>query len=437
MVLMGQTDRCKRLKKTCVFQAVERKIPIEQQLQQRIFVLEGSIRDIQRHSPSLPATSSKQNLNYDREASSFTPPQGAQSVSGSPSSSSSTPPTSRTSLSSPKEIKPVQNLLDHPFLSLCRQQGRPESARFRFVPPKRTHIPIYNFPIGVYGFDRTIIPPGSISQKPLIEGYRTNIRTESLMHSLQAWNPANNEEVPLNLATHLLVFSYFFLPFISIPDSFGLLSIQVFIPIRTHFHFYLPILEFMRDVSLPASHPSAIHPSLLNAIFLAAVQASSSPSSTDAGPSGEPTQLSKYEAIFLARTRSHLSSSLAYADRLHHHSWASIILAVYFGRGGRQRESHSMVSTASRFVHGMGIGLGKSGPDVQQSDIEANKLIAYALWILDANIRVLFDEPFQTPEEVRHLYANDTFLDLLISAMGNPLTGSLRNSRPIYRSSRS
>lgn len=71
----------------------------------------------------------------------------------------------------------------------------------------------------------------------------------------------------------------------------------------------------------PASHPHAIHPSLINAIALAACSCT--------GP-----DLKTYEQIFLQRTQYECEQALANVDRLEHFLWASVLLVSFHVRGG-------------------------------------------------------------------------------------------------------
>ena len=84
-----------------------------------------------------------------------------------------------------------------------------------------------------------------------------------------------------------------------------------------------------------------VHPCLLNAMYLAAC-------ATSGG------YLSKFEPIFLSRTRSALEQSLGFADRLSDFMRASVILTMYYSQAGRVLEG---VSTISALV-GMALGYG-------------------------------------------------------------------------------
>ncbi|KAF9507021.1 hypothetical protein BS47DRAFT_1398967 [Hydnum rufescens UP504] len=115
--------------------------------------------------------------------------------------------------------------------------------------------------------------------------------------------------------------------------------------------------------------------------------------------------LSRFEPIFLARTRQYMDQALAYADRLLHFTWASVILSTYYGRAGRVLECHNTVSTAVRFALGFRLNsrVGSPTPDnltTQEAiDLMEEKSLWYALYLLDTNVASRFDLPGAMPEE--------------------------------------
>ncbi len=129
---------------------------------------------------------------------------------------------------------------------------------------------------------------------------------------------------------------------------------RVLIPFRGQFHFYVNIHRFVYRLRLPPTHPSAIHPCLLNAVYLAAC-------SVIGG-----TSMVMHEQVFLNRTRQACERSLAYADRLVHFMWANVILASYYLRAGRVVEAHSTIGSTVRFAVGAGLHLGDTTMEVVQ-----------------------------------------------------------------------
>lgn len=111
----------------------------------------------------------------------------------------------------------------------------------------------------------------------------------------------------------------------------------------------MDVSRFLDLLALPQSHPESIHPCLLNACYLVACCL--------AGGS-----FAALEPVFVERTRHHLHQSLAYADRLTHFLWASIILGSYFARVRRLQESYAVISSAARFALACGLDGSEPGP---------------------------------------------------------------------------
>jgi hypothetical protein len=101
-----------------------------------------------------------------------------------------------------------------------------------------------------------------------------------------------------------------------------------------------------------------------------------------------------------------MDQALAYADRLLHFTWASVILSTYYGRAGRVLECHNTVSTAVRFALGFRLNsrVGNPTPDnltTQEAiDLMEEKSLWYALYLLDTNVASRFELPGAMPEEV-------------------------------------
>jgi hypothetical protein len=101
---------------------------------------------------------------------------------------------------------------------------------------------------------------------------------------------------------------------------------RLFLPFRRQFHFCVDIPRLLRRAPLPQSDPEAIHPALLNVIYLIACHL----------VKGE---LIRYEPILLARARAYMEESLAHVDRLTHFLGASLILSCWYGLSGRLVEA--------------------------------------------------------------------------------------------------
>jgi hypothetical protein len=150
---------------------------------------------------------------------------------------------------------------------------------------------------------------------------------------------------------------------------------------------------FLQKIYMPPSHSQSIHPCLINVICLAACQLVGG-------------RLAQFESLFLARTRQHMDQALAYADRLLHFSWASIILSTYYGRASRVLECHNTISTAVRFALGFRLNqpVGTRIPDglttKEAIDLKEEKSLWYALYLLDTIIVSHSDVPGAMPDEV-------------------------------------
>lgn len=118
--------------------------------------------------------------------------------------------------------------------------------------------------------------------------------------------------------------------------------VGIFLPFRSHFQFYMDPSRLVRALSLPSDDPRAIHPSLLNAIYLSACNIAGG-------------VLCQYEPIFLSRTRHHLSEQLAYADRILDFLWANMVLGSYFGRLARLVEAYTTITSCARFAIACGL----------------------------------------------------------------------------------
>jgi len=104
----------------------------------------------------------------------------------------------------------------------------------------------------------------------------------------------------------------------------------------------MDIRHLLRRVHLPQSDPEAIHPALLNAIYLVACYL----------VKGE---LIPYQSILLARARAYMEESLAHVDRLTHFLAASLILSCWFGQAGRLVEAQSSIATTVQFAVACGL----------------------------------------------------------------------------------
>ena len=213
-------------------------------------------------------------------------------------------PTPKPSSTSTPALDSRQQLLAHPLF--LQDSGEIER------PPRRVAalLPYFPHPIWV---DRA----HDVWKLDAREAYSSVIQREIVETAVARWDPVS-QDMPLDVSEHLSVVFHQ-----SKPASHFILEcrIRMFLPYRSHFMFYMDLSRFMVDVRLPASHPRSIHPALLNVIYLY--------SSSLAGG-----YLASYQAHFLVRARRELEASLAYADRLPHFLWASVLLGMYYVREG-------------------------------------------------------------------------------------------------------
>ncbi|KAF8304936.1 hypothetical protein DL93DRAFT_411836 [Clavulina sp. PMI_390] len=128
----------------------------------------------------------------------------------------------------------------------------------------------------------------------------------------------------------------------ALPMRSSLDIIDLFIPHREHYYFFVDVPYFLHCAARPPSHPESLHPCLLNACYLAAC----------ASNQGELAVLKPY---FLHRTRYFLQQALMLSDRITHFLWASIIFGCFLAQERRLEESFAVVGAAGRFAVACGL----------------------------------------------------------------------------------
>lgn len=157
----------------------------------------------------------------------------------------------------------------------------------------------------------------------------------------------------------------------------------------------MDVPRFLQLLTLPPDDPDSLHPALLNSTYLAACCLAGG-------------RLAAFEPYFVDQTRHHLQQSLAFADRLTHFLWASIILGSYLARVHRLRESYVVISSASRFALACGLDgsndetAGETEPDTGQwllpppkdytEAIERIRL-AHSIYLTDRSLAMLSGYP--------------------------------------------
>lgn len=112
---------------------------------------------------------------------------------------------------------------------------------------------------------------------------------------------------------------------ISFPHTIYLVCrLQAFLPYRDHFGMDMDAQRWMWVVTLPTSHPEAMHPALLNAICVI-------------GCSLDPSIPKSWERHFYASAREQMQLSLSLCDRIEDWLYTVAILIGYLLLRGRPR----------------------------------------------------------------------------------------------------
>ncbi|KAF8320003.1 hypothetical protein DL93DRAFT_1921133 [Clavulina sp. PMI_390] len=129
-----------------------------------------------------------------------------------------------------------------------------------------------------------------------------------------------------------------------VSQQFSIYLLRLFLPYRSHCHFYMDLNYFFRCAFLPPDDPEALHPGLLYAIYQAACIFADGP-------------LRALHPCFLSLAQQYLALSLAEADRLTHYLWAQIILGACFTCRGRSKEAYLAITGAARLALACGLGV--------------------------------------------------------------------------------
>ncbi|KAF8293676.1 hypothetical protein DL93DRAFT_859284 [Clavulina sp. PMI_390] len=155
------------------------------------------------------------------------------------------------------------------------------------------------------------------------EGEIHGVETSIMEHTLESFQWAKGEELPLPMSLYL---------------------IGIFLPYRSHFNFFIPLTHLLRVLPLPTWHAESLHPCLRNALHLAACSIL-----------GGDWKL--MEPYFADRTRHFLERALMLVNQRHimDYLWASCLLATYFARERRLEESYTIIAPASYFAIACGL----------------------------------------------------------------------------------
>ncbi|KDQ11965.1 hypothetical protein BOTBODRAFT_189468 [Botryobasidium botryosum FD-172 SS1] len=115
-----------------------------------------------------------------------------------------------------------------------------------------------------------------------------------------------------------------------------------FLEFRWHFGIQWNMPRLLASLQLPATHPRAPHPSLLNAVLLH-------------GAFFCRTGLKRYESLFYRRTSRELAISLEKGDRLFDFIRGSALISCYLYGMARLSEAHTRISGTLRFAVACGL----------------------------------------------------------------------------------
>ncbi|KAF8311411.1 hypothetical protein DL93DRAFT_1486945 [Clavulina sp. PMI_390] len=118
----------------------------------------------------------------------------------------------------------------------------------------------------------------------------------------------------------------------------------------------------MARLSLPSSHPDAIHPCLLNACYLGACASSGG-------------GLAAFKPPFVERTRHFLQQALMFADRTTDFLWASLALGVFYARERRLVECFVGAGVTTRFAVACGLNLRSDSTTEKNSSDSSEHLL--------------------------------------------------------------
>lgn len=165
--------------------------------------------------------------------------------------------------------------------------------------------------------------------------------------------------------------------------------VQLFLPFRIQFHFYMDVSHF---IDLFLNRADYFHPSLLNAIYMAACSIAGG-------------RLGDFVEYFRECTRVHIQESLANADRMTHALWAALILGCHATRNYRIAEAYAIVSSAASFAVACGLDFvtprddldasagttytsGLLPPPTSKAEVLERSRLAYAIFMCDRCLAV-------------------------------------------------
>ncbi|KAF8309901.1 hypothetical protein DL93DRAFT_1689307 [Clavulina sp. PMI_390] len=277
---------------------------------------------------------------------------------------------SKLTLSSTYDMSVISARLRGRIERLGRLQGQPKVIR--------TSVPVYicceDSKLDVLASRLRL----QVESQPEAPGQSTtfSIDRSVIERTLESYYWEKGEELPLPMSLYL---------------------IGIFLPNRAQFQFFMPLPQFLHSIALPPSDPASIHPCLRNACHLVACSILGG-------------RWASLEPYFAERTRRFLDQALMWADRdrITHFLWATTLLASYFMRARRIKESFLAITSASQFATACGLlsthneGVEASyqpdefllPPPVTEAEALSRLWLAHSIHITDQSLNALTALPW-------------------------------------------
>ncbi|KAF8310933.1 hypothetical protein DL93DRAFT_1520964 [Clavulina sp. PMI_390] len=188
--------------------------------------------------------------------------------------------------------------------------------------------------------------------------------------------------------------------------------VRCFIPFRRQFAFFWDASRLARRASLTPSEPDALHPALLNAMYLAACQQTKG-------------ALANFEHMLLARTKAYLDEAFAtLADpyRFTHVLAASLLLVGWYLKAGRTMEAESAISSTVHYAVACGLhdpnSMSSSPPSIMlpapspsdEPELSDRRNLWYGIALVDNALSLGSGRTKAAPEKVRIVSLSFSFL---------------------------
>jgi hypothetical protein len=169
-------------------------------------------------------------------------------------------------------------------------------------------------------------------------------------------------------------------------------SVRLFLPFRSHVHFYMEMPYFFSQLARPPHDPQSLHPALLSAMSVSACCVAGG-------------RLGLFKRHFVNQTRAALQKSLEDADRLIHFLWASVVYGSFLTNTAHLKEAYATISACARFAFACGLDgitmLNRmSAPDcpllpppVNEEEARDRINLAHAIYMADRSLAMISGYP--------------------------------------------